>query len=129
MRRWLSIFLVLLFGLWPLTGTLEASDDASLPACCRRHGAHHCAMAMQMAAMMAKAAQGATPMLTVPMSCPLFPGFVRGNSAPSHALTARAVSLPVLLVLSRTLFARDAEARLRPLQTHAGRGPPDFSQS
>jgi len=45
MRRTLSIFLVLFFGLGPVAAALHAEEDAGLPACCRRHGAHHCAMA------------------------------------------------------------------------------------
>lgn len=44
-RRLFAISLLLLFGL-PLVSPLLASDavDASLPACCRRAGKHHCAM-------------------------------------------------------------------------------------
>jgi hypothetical protein len=44
MRRALSILLVLLFGAGPLSFAFSLSDDISLPACCRRLGAHHCAM-------------------------------------------------------------------------------------
>jgi len=44
MRRALSILLMLLFGAGPLSFAFNLSDDISLPACCRRHGAHHCAM-------------------------------------------------------------------------------------
>lgn len=44
MRRALSILLVLLFGAGPLSFAFNSSDEASLPACCRRLGAHHCAM-------------------------------------------------------------------------------------
>jgi hypothetical protein len=124
MRRWLSIFLVLLLGLWPLTGTLEASDDVNLPPCCRRHGAHHCAMAMQMAAMMAKAMTGSAPVFTVPMTCPLYPSSLGGPSTPSHALTAIEVSLPQLLVQTYAPAAERAEAHMRPIRTRAGRGPP-----
>jgi len=46
MRRALSILLVVVFGmpaLVPLFGA-AAPDDASVPACCRRHGQHHCLM-------------------------------------------------------------------------------------
>jgi hypothetical protein len=124
MRRWLSIFLVLLFGLWPLTGTLEASDDASLPACCRRHGAHHCDQAMQMAAMMAKAMSGSTPVLSAPTTCPLYPSSLAGPSTPSHALTATVANLPNLLAVSLTPVVEGNAARMRPIRTHAGRGPP-----
>ncbi len=44
MRRGFSILLILFFGLGPLSAFVDGSEDASLPACCRRHGAHHCAM-------------------------------------------------------------------------------------
>ena len=46
MRRFLSISLLLLFTL-PLVAPLFAASmaEADLPACCRRTGKHHCAMA------------------------------------------------------------------------------------
>lgn len=44
MRRALSILLVLLFGAGPVSFAFNSSDEASVPACCRRLGAHHCAM-------------------------------------------------------------------------------------
>jgi hypothetical protein len=44
MRRALSILLMLLVGAGPLSYAFTLSDELSLPACCRRHGAHHCAM-------------------------------------------------------------------------------------
>ena len=125
MRRGTSIFLALFFGLWPLTGTLQASDDSRLPPCCRRHGAHHCAMAKQMAAMMAQAEPGSTPMLTAPMTCPLFPGFAGGTSALSHALAASAASLPFLLTQAHSPALGHAAARMRPIRTRAARGPPE----
>jgi hypothetical protein len=124
MWRGISTFLVLFFGLWPLTGMLEASDDSRLPPCCRRHGAHHCAMAMQMAAMMAQAESGSTPMLTAPMTCPLFPGFAGRASAPSHALATSAASLPVLLAQGHSPATIRADARMIPIRTRAARAPP-----
>lgn len=124
MRRGLSILLVLLFGLWPLAGTLEAGDDSRLPQCCRRHGAHHCAMTAQMAAAIAEAASGSTPMLAAPMTCPLFPGFAAGPSTPSHAMATPVTSLAVLPAQVSSLVASRTGARMRPIRTHAGRGPP-----
>jgi len=47
MRRALSILLMVLFGAGPLSFAFSLSDDISLPACCRRLGAHHCAMDSQ----------------------------------------------------------------------------------
>jgi hypothetical protein len=45
-RRALTFVLLLLFS-YPLVAPAFASapDEASLPACCRRNGRHHCAMA------------------------------------------------------------------------------------
>lgn len=129
MRRWLSVSLVLFFGLWPLMGTLEGSDDSRLPPCCRRHGAHHCAMSMRMAAILAQSESGATPILTAPMTCPLFPGFVSGPSTPAHALLASMAGLPVVLARACSPVASRADVRIRPIGTHAGRGPPALALS
>ncbi len=98
MRRGFSIFLIVFFGLGPLSALLEASEDANLAPCCRRHGAHHCAMAMRMAAMMAKTESGSTPVLTAPMSCPLYPGTTFSMLMPAHALTATPASVCAALI-------------------------------
>jgi hypothetical protein len=124
MRRAASLIIVLLFGFGPLTGLLQSSDDARLPACCRRHGAHNCAMAMQMAAMLAQQASGKTPILTAPLTCPMFPGFLAGPSTPTHALASSAPGLPALLVQSRTTAPASAGALTGSLRTPAARGPP-----
>ncbi len=128
MRRAASLFLVLFFGFGPLSGLLQSSDDARLPACCRRHGAHHCAMAMQMAAMLAQEASGKTPALTAPLTCPMFPGFLAGPSIPSHALVASAANLPALLTESRSPESASASPLTRPIRARAARGPPPSIQ-
>lgn len=84
MRRALSILLVLFFGLGPLSATLEA-DDARLPACCRSHGAHHCAMSAALKAWMLRT-ESQTPGFTAPSTCPLYRSFLDQDSAPEHAL-------------------------------------------
>lgn len=66
MRRFLGIVLIAHFWLAPLASLLSGSDEAALPACCRRHGAHHCAMASAMA--LASPAQKAI----APAPCPRF---------------------------------------------------------
>ncbi|MGA7342103.1 MAG: hypothetical protein WBE72_01135 [Terracidiphilus sp.] len=122
MRRGFSIFLILLFGLGPLSATLEASDDAGLPPCCRRHGAHHCAMAMQMAA--AEAQSDSRPAFSAPLTCPYYPGATAAILAPVPALIAVAARLPALMAQAyRSAIARTA-AHSNPSRTHAGRGPP-----
>ncbi|MDR3750268.1 MAG: hypothetical protein P4K94_02165 [Terracidiphilus sp.] len=129
MRRGLSIYLILFFWLGPLAVTLPASDDSGLPPCCRRHGAHHCAMAMRMAAMMSKALSGSTPVLTAPLTCPLFPGFRAATAATTDALPAAPISLPVLLAHAHSPAAGRAAARLSQIRTRASRGPPALTLS
>jgi len=123
MRRLLSICLVLFFGIGPLAATLEAGDDARLPACCRRHGAHHCAMNLRMAAMMAETASGKTQ-VTAPSTCPAFPGNAAATTSAPQALTAAAVGLPSLLAQPHAPAAARAAARISQIRTRSGRAPP-----
>lgn len=124
MQRTLAWLLMLLFGLGPLTATLQASDESRLPACCRRHGAHHCAMAQAMRAQVYASASGRTPAFTAPSHCPMFP---RGTAAPSTSAAALAASWPApassrsnrLTAIASTAPVRDA-ARLN----RSGRSPP-----
>ena len=124
MRRGLSISLMLLFCFGPLAGAFQAGSEQSLPACCRRHGMHHCAMAMQMAAMLAQQASGKTTSLTAPLTCPVFPGFLAGPSTPAHALAASAAGLPALLTQSHTPASASSSALTGSIRAGAARGPP-----
>jgi hypothetical protein len=125
MRRGISIFLILFFWLGPLAAMLPASDDNSrLPPCCRRHGAHHCAMSMRMASLISQATMGGKPIFTAPLTCPYFPGYIAGPTLTIVALAASPVSLPVLLARPHSPAAGRADARLSQVRTRAGRGPP-----
>lgn len=123
MRRGFSVLLVLIFAFGPLQGLLEASDDARLPACCRRHGAHHCAMTEQMMAMMAQS-NDSTPFVVAPGTCSSFPGCLPGVSTPSHALAPSRPELPVLLKRAHSPVATSADVRMIPFLSRAGRAPP-----
>lgn len=128
MRRGFSILLILFFGLGPLSITLESSDSPTLPACCRRSGVHHCAMTARTAAMMEQAASGSDAALTAPATCPLFPGFMAGSATPAHALPASQIDTPSPHFQVLTFVHGRVNARLTPIRTHAGRGPPPSSQ-
>ena len=68
MRRFLAIALLIAFGS-PLVAPLfaaTADPEASLPACCRSHGKHHCAMMHRMMASSSGPALQAPP-------CPFYP--------------------------------------------------------
>lgn len=123
MRRGFSIFLILVFGFGPLSAAIPGSEDANLPACCRRHGAHHCAMAMRLAAMMAKIADP-QPAFSAPLTCPLYPGLSLTLLMPAHALmTAQAVPGVGSTRALASVFA-PAAAHSSPTREHSGRGPP-----
>jgi len=126
MRRALSILLVLFFSLGPLAAALEGGEDANLPACCRRHGAHHCAMKTGAAATMADGASGKTG-IRAPLTCSQFPDSTAVNRTAPHAFAASSVSLPVLLAQSHSPAAGRAAARLSQIRTRSGRAPPAFS--
>jgi hypothetical protein len=120
MRRGLSIALVLVFLLGPLSAALEGSEESRLPACCRRHGAHHCMMSEQTARMMS----GSGPAFSPPAHCPLFPEYRAVTMAPAHALAASVASLPAPLAQAHTPSAARAAALVTQVRTRAGRGPP-----
>ena len=129
MRRGFSIYLILFFGLGPLSALLKGSEDAWLPPCCRRHGTHHCAMSMRVAAMRAAMESGTAPMLAAPATCPLYPGMRLGVLAPAHALPA--ATAPMRCETGRRLIPANTRviAYSRPSVAHAGRGPPTMDPS
>jgi hypothetical protein len=102
---------------------LDARDDSRLPACCRRNGAHHCAMSEDMQAALERAT-GSAPTFTAPATCPSFPGFALGFSTPSHALAASGSWAPVILEQARTPLAASADVRTIGIRTRSGRAPP-----
>ena len=125
MHRGISIFLVLFFSLGPLAALAPASEDAYLPACCRRGGAHHCAMYMQMIAARMIVPPGAPPIAKAPSHCPYYPQHPSVPRAITpHALIAAPVGLPDLLAQPHSPPAGRAAARLTQIRTRAGRGPP-----
>lgn len=124
MRRSLCAVLILLFWLGPLAEVLPASAESRLPACCRRHGAHRCAMSDAMASISRRASSGSAPALTAPAHCSSYPGNVLATTGPIEALLASSTALPVLLATAHSPAAVRAGAYLRELGARANRGPP-----
>ncbi|MGB7264612.1 MAG: hypothetical protein WBC92_03815 [Terracidiphilus sp.] len=124
MRRGFSIFLILFFGFGPLSAFVDGSEDASLPPCCRRHGAHHCAMYAQIMAMRAHLALDPRPAVSAPSTCPLYHGPAFSMLAPAHAMTAAAASLHITWMRTVAPVPGKAVARSIPSDAHSGRGPP-----
>lgn len=124
MRRALSILLVLCFGLGPLTSTLQAGDDLRLPPCCRRNGAHHCAMADAMMARMAQAATDRKPAFTAPSHCPFYPTGLHATVQHDQAMAVMAASAPLLHAQERVLTGNAVVACKDSLRTLRGRSPP-----
>jgi hypothetical protein len=134
MRRGFSIFLILFFGLGPLSALVDSSAEAGLPAYCRRHGAHHCAMYAQVMFARTRAAQTTemqaapgidpTPGFSAPLTCPLYHGPTFSMLMPAHAIAAARPSFRAEFTrTSASAFERMA-AFSRPSRAHAGRGPP-----
>lgn len=129
MRRGFSIFLILFFGLGPLSAFVDSSQDAGLPACCRRHGAHHCAMYAELMATRAGRGIDPTPSFSAPLTCPLYHGPTFSMLMPAYALTVAAPRIRARFTLTPApAFERIAEFST-PGHAYAGRGPPDSNPS
>jgi hypothetical protein len=124
MRRGLSILLILFFSFGPLSAMLGASEDARLPTCCRRLGAHHCVLSQRMASMMAESGQAS---LTTPATCPVFPDSAAANTSATQALAASPAHLPALLAQLHSAASDQSAARVGQIRTRTGRGPPSSS--
>jgi hypothetical protein len=120
MRRLLALLLLASFGL-PVAASalaLGQSPDTRLPACCRRNGAHHCAMQM--------AVPNGAPAITA--VCPHFPQ----PSATSPSNTSSALAPPAqttllhLVALTATRQA-DTQRRISRERSRHKRGPPSIS--
>jgi hypothetical protein len=118
MRRILAITLLIAIGsgLVAPVFAATANPQASLPACCRRHGKHHCSM-------MNLSGSASDPTFQAP-PCPSYPA----AAAPLQLITALlAAPLPQSAEIRREATPRVASLLLA--RTHAAsanlkRGPP-----
>ena len=127
MRRGISLLFILFFALGPLATLSFASDDAALPACCRRNGKHHCAMYMQMMAARMVVPPDAPPIAKSPSHCPDYPRHLSPWTTTPHALVVASCGLPVLHARPHSPATVRADALLNPIRILASRGPPAFA--
>lgn len=123
-RRGFSILLVLIFSLGPLATLSAESEDASLPACCRRNGEHHCAGSMQGVAAVTVVPSGITPALESPPYCPYYPQHATVRNAPVNAIAVSSAGGFVLRVQQHKPAGLPAAPLFHPVRPLAGRGPP-----
>lgn len=123
MRRPFAVLLVLFFALGPCQAVFGAGEDVRLPACCRRHGAHHCEMSAEALSAL-ELAPSATPKIKAPDTCPEFPRFVLGSSNTTHALAASQARLPALHEQAHERFDTGDAAEIPAIRLHSGRAPP-----
>jgi hypothetical protein len=120
MRRALSISLILLFWLPAFAALMPGSEDVRLPWCCRRQGAHHCAMD--------SADRGASgPAFKAASRCAQFPGELPATLAPVFVAAAAPALRPVLVSSIDSPVARREAARAGRLRAQLDRGPPATS--
>jgi hypothetical protein len=119
-RRVLGITLVLLFS-FPLISPLLASgsiSEASLPACCRRNGAHHCMMGM------AQARWTVTSFSAVPQKCPFYPTAVTPVRHGDLGFASAALIFAEMVNHPSVKAQTQAHARIALYLSRHKRGPP-----
>jgi hypothetical protein len=126
MRRILSIVLALIVGLGPALAAVPANaltlgwnangDESGLPACCRRHGVHHCAMGTQTI--------GETS-ISASDCCPCWPHAVASTAAPLAALGSHGQSLRTAIE-RRSPHQAEVAAGISDRRSWPKRGPPSF---
>jgi hypothetical protein len=95
---------------------LPGVDESQLPFCCRRHGAHHCAMDAP--------AQSPGLAFKAPSRCPQFPGALAASTAPAFGLAASHTDASSLLVSKFSPRLSRDDARAGQTRECADRGPP-----
>lgn len=117
MRRALSISLILLLWMPALAALLPGSEDVRLPLCCRRAGAHHCAMDSGQDA-------GSGTAVRASSRCSQFPAVLPATLARVFVASTTPAHWPALASGLYSSAARREAARAGRLRAQLDRGPP-----
>jgi hypothetical protein len=119
MRRAIAISLMMLFS-WTLTAPFFAPDNqASLPACCRRNGKHHCSARMM--GLLAGSQRGFT---TVAEKCPRCPLNASSTNSPQYQVESAAAIYVEFVTYPAIAPQSEAVYPISSLRSHQKRGPP-----
>lgn len=101
--------------------------ESLLPACCRRHGAHHCAMQMAQTALRDAQDKGQAT-LSTPDTCPCFPHTQTSSAPVTPAVLTRTAIFSNQHTDGRLASGRVLHPRFRQLSKRFNRGPPATTQ-
>ncbi len=120
MRRWLAISMLLLFFAPFVSGFFGASEaEASLPACCRRGGKHHCEAFPQQSS-------DNKGFGSVGEKCPYSPAALAIVVLPSFAPTTAAAIYAGVVQHASVAPQTDARRRISYDRARQKRGPPSL---
>lgn len=124
MRRALSISLILLLWLPAVAAVLPGNGEARLPFCCRRSGAHHCAMDAETTSAQTV---NSGPSVKAPSRCEQFPSAVPATISPVFVTASAPAHWPALTAGVYSRVARRDAARAGRLRAQLDRGPPSLA--
>lgn len=123
LARLLSLVLLAAVGLPTIAPALALAQDpdAGLPACCRRHGRHHCSMTMER--MQQMALRNSQPQIGA--VCPNYPRHEVAPAAGAHLIAFQAPQHTAAFSAAFTPAARaETSRRISRDRSHHKRGPP-----
>ncbi len=120
MRRWLAIPMLFMFLLPLVSGFLGISEaEASLPACCRRGGQHHCDL-------MGDPSSDNKSAISIREKCPYSPAALSVVVLPSFAPPTSAAIFAEVMQHASVAPQTDARRRISFDRSRQKRGPPSL---
>jgi hypothetical protein len=116
MRRAVALALMLILSSLLMAPLFASDPEANLPACCRRHGKHHC--------MMSEQRDGGSGFAAVREKCPFFPAICCASHSTQLRPEAARHFEPVTLHATLGAAVVQGGFRLCSPRSHRKRGPP-----